>query len=174
MIPDPQARGLIVLALHEQLLHPLIPILLGHFAQHRIDQPGRPCADRVADKGDRFVDGRMAAYPHAQQLVGAQPQCVEDLRVELVQVAVYAAGQDEVVGAAGAQCAVGQLSGEGRILPAEPGRTDLSRQDEVAVGIIGGDRSQDLVGDQPCRVRPTSSRRRGSGAVLPLSPLAAP
>ena len=61
----------------------------------------------------------MGGDPHAQDLVGAQAQHVQDDGVELVQGPVDAVGQDGVVPAAQAQGAVGQGGGEAGVAPVQ-------------------------------------------------------
>ncbi len=55
--------------------------------------------------------------PGAQQLIGAQPQQVEQHRIDLLGRAPGRRGDDGVEQPAGAAGAVGQFGGEGRVTP---------------------------------------------------------
>ena len=75
----------------------LVEVVLGDLAQHRVGEAGRPGPTSVADQVDGGGDGGVAGHPHREQLVGAEPQRVEHLRLDLGQLAVHARGQDGVV-----------------------------------------------------------------------------
>ena len=95
-----------------------------------------PRADQVDGGADRGVVG----HPHRQQLVGADPQRVEHLRLDLRQRPVDAGRQDRVVGAAPPDRARGQLGGERRVAPLELVVPDRGREHQVGVRAVDPDR----------------------------------
>ena len=133
----------------------------------RADGPG---ADDGAGQPHGLVQGSVGGDAHGQQLVGADPQGVEDGRVQLVQRPVDAAGQDGVVGALAAQGAVAQLRGETGVALVQPVVADPGRQHEVGVGVLRGDGTQHFKGHQPGRISPAGAL---GGGVLGEAPLRA-
>ena len=99
----------------------------------------------------------MRGDAHGQQLVGADPERVEDGRVQLVQRPVHAAGQDRVVGALAAQCAVAQFRGEAGVALVQVVVPDPGGQHEVGVGVLGGDGAQHFEGHEPGRIGPAGA-----------------
>ena len=62
-------------------------------AQHPVREPlGRPLAGR-RDERDRLVDGGVRGDPHRQQLMDAEPERIEHLRVEPLQRAIDRRGR---------------------------------------------------------------------------------
>ena len=84
-------------------------------------------ADDGAGQAHGLVQGSVRRDAHGQQLVGADPQGVEDGRVQLVQRPVNAAGQDGVVGPLAAQGPVAQLGGEAGVALVQPVVADPGR-----------------------------------------------
>ena len=104
-------------------------------------------SDRKFFNNIRSGHGAVGGDPHAQDLVGAQAQHVQDDGVELVQGPVDAVGQDGVVPAAQAQGAVGQGGGEAGVAPVQAFGVEQGRQDEVGEGAVLVDPGQGLQGD---------------------------
>ncbi len=99
----------------------------------------------------------MGGHAHGQQLVGADPQGIEDGRIQLVQRPVHAAGQDRVVGALAAQGAVAQFGGEAGVALVQAVVPDPGGQHQVGVGVLGGDGAQHFEGHQPGRIGPAGA-----------------
>ena len=57
--------------------------LLGDLAQHRVGEAGRARRRPGPDQVDRGADRGVRGHPHRQQLVGAEPQRVEHLGLDL-------------------------------------------------------------------------------------------
>ncbi len=97
-------------------------------------------------------DGRVCRHPRGEQLVGAQAQQREELRIELGERPVDAGLEDGVVGALAAQRAVGQLGGEGRIAPDDAALGEQTGQHEVGVGVLELDPAQQVERRPPRRI----------------------
>ena len=131
---------------------PLVEVVLAHRAQHRVDEVAGAGVHPRADQVDGGADRGVVGHPHRQQLVGADPQRVEHLRLDLRQRPVGAGRQDRVVGPASADGARGQLGGERRVAALELVVPDHRRQHQVGVGPVDADRLEDV-------------ERRGAGRV---------
>lgn len=89
----------------------------------------------------------MPGDAHLQQLVGAQAQHVQQRRVDLLQRAVHAGGEDRVQAALGAQRAVEQLGGEGGVAAGDLVGAQQAGQHQVRVGVLLPHQAQPLEGD---------------------------
>ncbi len=141
----------------EQQVQPLLEGAGGDFAQHGVDEGRGSGADHGAGQADGLVQRGVGGDAHGQQLVGADPQRVEDGRVQLVQRPVHAAGQDGVVGALAAQGAVAQFRGEAGVALVQAVVPDPGGQHEVGVGVLGGDGAQHFEGHEPGGVGPAGA-----------------
>ena len=100
----------------------------------------------------------------------AEPQDLADGRVELVERAVAAGGEDGVVGALAAQRPVGELGREGGVAAGDVPLGQHLGQQQVRVGLAVLHRREDLIGG-PARVaeRRATSRlavsEAGAGAA---------
>jgi hypothetical protein len=69
--------------------------LAGHGAQYRIDQAGRASFPGLPCELDRLVYGRPRRHAlEVEQLIGAQPQDVQYLRIELCRRALRRAREE--------------------------------------------------------------------------------
>jgi hypothetical protein len=75
----------------------------------------------------RFVDGRVGVDAHREQLVRAEPQDVQNRRVEPLDRPVDAVGQDLVVAALRPQRSVGEFGGESGVATVEPSLREQRR-----------------------------------------------
>ncbi len=118
-------------------LQPVIHGPLTHPAQHGVDEPG--CSGPVDLAGQRHClgDRRMGGHPHTQQLMAAQAQRVEDVRVDRRAGPSGGHLDDGVVASPQAQRPVAEFGGEGSIAPAESGGAQHRWQLEVRIGPLG-------------------------------------
>src|SRR5690606_765454 len=126
---------------------PLVGRGAGDAAQDGVDELGAAGAGAGACEPDRLGDGGVLGHAHAEDLVGAEAQDVEDGGVEAVEGAVEAVREDRVVAAAQAQGAVGELGGEAGVAAADAALAQEGRQDEVGVGVGAVDLAQDVERD---------------------------
>jgi hypothetical protein len=117
------------------LRDPRRQVLARHPAQHRVDERPGPLAHDRARQLDRRADRRVRRHAHRQQLVAAQPEQVEDRRVDRPEGAVDARTEHCVVRPATAQRPVTQLGGERGVAPVEPTLAQQAGQHEVGVGV---------------------------------------
>ena len=141
--------------------------MLGDLAQHGVGEAGRPPADPVADQVDGGADRGVGGHPHREQLVGAEPQRVEHLRLDLGQRPVDAGGQDRVVGALPAQRAGGELGGERRVAAGEAVLAQHRGQHQVGVGVVDADRLQHVVRREPGASQSSAKYFLGPAASAP-------
>ena len=147
---------------------PLLPVAAGgDLAQHGVDQAGGAGADDAAGQVDGRVDGGVRRHPQVDQLVGAQPQQVEDPRVELGQRPGDEPGEHRVERALRAQRAVGELGGEGGVALVELPLAQQLREQQVGVGGARGDAVQDVVGGQPGAVQDRTAGGRVPALARP-------
>ena len=97
------------------------------------------------DQVDGGADRGVRRHPHRQQLVGAQPQRVEHLGLDLRQRPVDAGGQHRVVRALPADRAADQLGGERRVAAGQPVLAQHVGQHQVRVGVLDPDRLEHVV-----------------------------
>ena len=122
------------------LLDPLVEVALAHRAEHRVGEVAGAGVHPGPDQVDGGADRGVVRHPHRHQLVGAEPQRVEHLRLDLRQRPVDAGRQDRVVGAASPDRPRRQLGGERRVAPLELVVPDHGREDQVGVGVVDPDR----------------------------------
>ena len=79
-------------------------------------------------------------------MVGAQPQQVEQHRVDLVDRAARGGRDDGVQHATGAAGAVGEFGGEGGVASGDAALGEQGGQHQVGVGVAFGDRAQHVEG----------------------------
>ena len=138
--------------------HPARQVVRGDLAQHRVDEPGRPLAHLGPDQVDAGADRRVRRHPHREQLVGAEPQGVEDRHVDLGQRSVDAGRDDRVVRCPAADRARDQLGREGGVAAGQPARSQQGREHEVGVGVLVTDRREHVEGRRPGRVGGRAAR----------------
>src|SRR4029453_13639334 len=131
---------------------PRVDIALGYPAQHRVGIPGRSGAGHQPDQVDGGRDRARGRHPHAEQLVRAEPQQVEQGRIDLRQRAVHAGGEHHVPGAAAAQCAVAELDRECGVPAGDTGLPQDRRQRQIGVRVALVDVSKQVIGRAPGRV----------------------
>ena len=136
-----------------QPVDPGLQVRLADPAQHRVDVPGsaRPLAR--PDQVDGGRDRRVRGNPGVQQLVGAQPEGVDDHAVQVGEGAVAAGPDDRVELPEGPAGAVGQFGGQRGVPAGDAPLGEQSRQREVGVGALRSDRGQHVEGDPPGLVR---------------------
>ena len=105
---------------------------------------------------DGLVRGRVRRDAHPEQLVRAEAEHVEHLRVDARGRAPGGLGDDGVVEALPADRAEGELGGEGGVTPLEPVPAQDGRQLEVRVGAVR-DRAQERVRREPGRLGPAGA-----------------
>ena len=133
-------------------------------AQHGVDEARpRRCRRPARARPTRLGDRGVRRHPHAEQLVGAEPQHVEHRRVELASGAVEAARRCTASYVpAHPQRAVGQLGGEGGV--AAVGCRAAAQQRRAARGWRRrplGDRAQTRRRPPAGPGRARRARRRG-------------
>ena len=118
---------------------PAVEVTLGHPAQDGVGE-SRGCR---TDLGPDQVDGGghrgVRRHPGGEELVGAEPQRVEQRLVDLGDRSARRLGEDGVVAAPPAQRAVGELGGERGVASGQPGPPEQPGKHEVGVGVLLGD-----------------------------------
>ena len=147
--------------------HPGSLVPLGDGPQHRVDESS---AGGVEFHSGLFHGGRhrgMFGDVGPQQLVGTQPQQIQQHRVDLVHRASGRRRNDRIQQPAGAASAVGQLSRKGRVPAADPTLGQQRRKGQVGVGVAIGHRAQHVEGRASGRVQlgPTWPTRPGPVGV---------
>ena len=150
-------------------------VAAGDLAQHGVDETRSHRVEfdpgLLHGGGHRGVIGDVGA----QQLVGAQPQQVEQHRVDLVHRPARRRGDDRIEQTAGAAGAVGQFGGECRVAAMDSTFGEQRGQRQVGVGVALGDRAQHVEGGAPGRVefgpRPAP---RGCGTIAARIPAGRP
>jgi len=84
----------------------------------------------------------VRADPGGQQLVGAEPQDVEQRGVDVGERAGAARGEHGVVAAAAAERAVGQLGGQRGVAACQPALGQQGGEQQVGIGVPVGHRAQ--------------------------------
>ena len=140
-------------------------VLLAHAAQHGVDEAGPSGAEHLTRQRHARVDGGVGVDPHPEKLMGAEAQDVEDVRVDLRQLAPGAAGDDRVVTPPQSGSAIDEFGDEGGVAPVQSGGPQSLGQLEVGVGALR-DRAHHVVGDPARRVHVTGSRGGGRGAAV--------
>ena len=133
-------------------------VVLGDPAEDGVAEAGRPLPDPGPDQVDGGADRGVRGHPHREQLVGAQPQRVQHLGLDLRQRPVHARGEDGVVRAPTTEGAGDQLGGEGGVAAGQLVLPEDRGQHQVGVGVVDPDRLQHVVRREPGRV--------GGGAPL--------
>ena len=151
-------------------LLPHVERLAADRAQDRVDELRGPGAQLLAGEADGLGDRGVRGHPHAEQLVRAEPQDVEDGRVDLVGRAGGGQRDDRVVPALQPQRAVGELGGERGVAGVDPPLAQQRWQDEVRVGVGAGHRAQDVVGRRPGGVAALAALRRAADDALRSGP----
>ena len=93
--------------------------------------------------------------------MGANPQGIQDGRVQLLKGAVHAAGQNGVIGALAPQSAIAQLRGEAGIPAIQAVFPDAGWKHQVGVGILGSNSTEHFEGHQAGRVSAARTLRGG-------------
>ena len=138
-------------------------------AEHGVDQPGRTTTDALVDEVDARRDRGVVGHPHGQQLVGAEPQHVThlDLELRLRQARV----DHRVVEPLHPDRAGRQLGGQRGVATLEPVLAEHLWQHEVGVGPVGPHGGQDVEGRVPGAVdRPAALTHRGAPAPASWGP----
>ena len=106
-----------------------------------------------------------------QQLVGAEPQQVQQHRVNLIGRPAGRRDDDSVEQSAGAAGAVSQFGGERRVPAGDMPLGEQSGQCQVGVGIALGDRPQHVERSAPRRIQflPARAPAGAAAAVRPPS-----
>ena len=119
----------------------------------RAESNSMPACSTVVDTAACVFD------PGAQQLVGAQPQQVQQHRVDLSRRAARGRGDDGVEQPAGAAGAVGQFGGERGVAAGDSAFAQQRGQREVGVGVALRDRAQHVERRPAGRVERLAPRR---------------
>ena len=142
-----------------ELLDPGLFVAPGDGTQHAVDET---CSCRI-EFDARLLHGSghrgVLFDPRAQQLVGAQPQQIQQHRVDVLGRPTRGRADDRVEQAAGAAGAVGQLGGERRVAAGDSAFAQERGQSEVGIGVSLRDRTQHV-------------ERRLAGGVKRFAPLA--
>ena len=149
-----------------QLVHPGLLVPHGDGAQHAVDETG---SRRVEFDAGLFDGGRhrgVRVDAGAQQLIGAQPQQIEQHRVDRLRRAAGGRADDRVEQPAGAAGAVGQLGGERRVAAADAAVAQQRGQGQVRVGVALADGPQHLEGGGPGRIQRLAPFGRGRPALF--------
>ena len=161
---DGELRGEV--AGRDDLGEPGLEVALAHPAHDGVDEPGRPGAVHLAREAHRLVDGRVGRDAHPEELVGAEPQRVEDVRVDLVQGPPRGDTDDRVVEAVHPHRAVDELGRERGVTTLDAAVAQHPRELEVGVGTVR-DGPQDGVGREPLRVAAAGALARALRRALP-------
>ena len=146
-----------------ELVDPGLLVAPSDGAQHAVDETGSRRIEFDAGLLDGGGHRGVRVDPGAQQLVGAQPQQVEQHRVDVVRRASRGRGDDGVEQAAGAAGAVGQFGGEGGVAAGDAALAQQRGQHEVGVGVAFRDRAQHVERRAARRIERLAARPAGFG-----------
>ena len=111
-----------------------------------LTKPARAVSNSMAACSTVVSTAACGVDAGAQQLVGAEPQQVEQHRVDAVDRPVRRVHDDGVEQAEAAARAVGEFGGEGGVTPGDLTFAQQCGQDQVGVGVAFGDRAQHVEG----------------------------
>ena len=149
-----------------QLVDPGLFVPCGDRAQHTVDETRSRRIEFDAGLLDGGGDRGVRVDPGAQQLVGAQPQQVQQHGVDALGRAPGGVADDGVEQAAGAAGAVGQFGGERRVAAGDSALAQQGGQRQIGVGVALRHRPQHVERRAAGRVERFATRRGSSAAPV--------
>src|SRR5881397_3719296 len=98
---------------------PLVERALADLAQYGVDQAAALLADLGARERDHLADRGVRVDPHPEQLMRAEAEQIEQLRIQVGEWPRHGPGEEGVVRALPTQCAVHEFGAERGVATAQ-------------------------------------------------------